>query len=86
MISVSINKGCVKGVASAGGINNRDLKARMARLFLRADRDNAIGAAGHHQSRLTNISDATHAVPEIQDRNDTGGETVLIKNSNIGKV
>lgn len=33
------------------GINNRDLKARMARLFLRADRDNAIGAAGHHQSR-----------------------------------
>ncbi len=51
MISVSINKGCVKGVASAGGINNRDLKARMARLFLRADRDNAIGAAGHHQSR-----------------------------------
>ena len=49
LIGPGINKGSIKGITGPGSIDNWDLKARVTRLFLFANGQYAVSAAGDHQ-------------------------------------
>ncbi|MCU6550954.1 hypothetical protein NLK92_27305, partial [Klebsiella pneumoniae] len=58
----------------------------MARLYPLAHRDNAIGVAGHHQSRQLIFPTQRMQSRTFRISMTTGGETVLITHTNIAKV